>query len=118
MGLTTDTMAGADSKGVNGAAYTNGSPSSATAKHNVPSHFIGGSHLGAASPGKVKDFVAAHGGHTVITNVSNHSRVLVFHTKKETKKLIKTPIGAHREQRYCGGQGNQIGAEMGLRDLW
>jgi acetyl-CoA carboxylase/biotin carboxylase 1 len=69
MGFTTDTMAGADSKGVNGAAHTNGSPSSAAAKHNLPSHFIGGSHLGAASPGKVKDFVAAHGGHTVITNV-------------------------------------------------
>lgn len=69
MGLTTDTMAGADSKSVNGAAHTNGSPSSSAAKHNLASHFIGGSHLGAASPGKVKDFVAAHGGHTVITNV-------------------------------------------------
>jgi len=78
MGFTTDTMAGADSKSVNGAVHTNGSPSSGAAKHNLPSHFIGGSHLGAASPGKVKDFVAAHGGHTVITNVSNYSRVLVF----------------------------------------
>ena len=49
---------------------TNGYPSSNAAKHNLASHFIGGSHLGAAPPSKVKDFVAAHGGHTVITNVS------------------------------------------------
>jgi len=48
---------------------TNGSPSSNAAKYNLPSHFIGGNHLGAAPAGKVKDFVAAHGGHTVITNV-------------------------------------------------
>ena len=46
-----------------------GTPSASAAKYNLPSHFIGGSHLEAAQPGKVKDFVAAHGGHTVITNV-------------------------------------------------
>lgn len=62
-------MAGADLKGANGVAHANGSPSSAAAKYDLPAHFIGGSHLGAAAPGKVKDFVAAHGGHTVITNV-------------------------------------------------
>lgn len=39
------------------------------AKHNLPAHFIGGNHLQAAAPSKVKDFVAAHDGHTVITSV-------------------------------------------------
>lgn len=48
----------------------NGTPSSNAAKYNIAPHFIGGSHLGAAPPSKVKDFVAAHGGHTVIQNVS------------------------------------------------
>jgi len=66
MGLSTATknMAGDSSK-----KNANGAPSAATAKYNLPSHFIGGSHLGVATPSKVKDFVAAHGGHTVITNV-------------------------------------------------
>ena len=39
-------------------------------KHKVADHFIGGNKLENASPSKVKDFVAAHDGHTVITNVS------------------------------------------------
>ncbi|EFY98949.1 acetyl-CoA carboxylase [Metarhizium robertsii ARSEF 23] len=38
-------------------------------KHNIAEHFIGGSRLENASPSKVKDFVAQHDGHTVITNV-------------------------------------------------
>ncbi|KAF2221698.1 acetyl-CoA carboxylase acc1 [Elsinoe ampelina] len=61
----------ADAKG--GAAKTNGHsnghPSSYAAKFNLPSHFIGGNELSQAPPSKVKDFVAAHDGHTVITNV-------------------------------------------------
>lgn len=67
MGLPTDTMAAAAQKGANGSA--NGGPSSYAAKFNLAPHFIGGNHLQAAAPGKVKDFVAAHDGHTVITNV-------------------------------------------------
>jgi acetyl-CoA carboxylase/biotin carboxylase 1 len=47
----------------------NGSPSSNAAKYDLPSHFIGGNHVGVAPQSKVKDFVQAHGGHTVITNV-------------------------------------------------
>lgn len=39
-------------------------------KHNLPSHFIGGNRLDDAAPSKVKEFVASHDGHTVITNVS------------------------------------------------
>ncbi|KAF2660587.1 hypothetical protein K491DRAFT_688039 [Lophiostoma macrostomum CBS 122681] len=60
-------MAGATKSGVNG--HSNGAPSSAAAKYNLPAHFIGGSHLEAAPPSKVKEFVTAHDGHTVITNV-------------------------------------------------
>jgi acetyl-CoA carboxylase / biotin carboxylase 1 len=47
----------------------NGTPSSNAARYNLPSHFIGGNHLAAARPSKVKEFIASHGGHTVITNV-------------------------------------------------
>jgi acetyl-CoA carboxylase/biotin carboxylase 1 len=67
MGIPTNNMAGAAHKEVNGSA--NGGPSSYAAKFDLAPHFIGGNHLQAAAPGKVKDFVAAHDGHTVITNV-------------------------------------------------
>lgn len=48
---------------------SNGRPSYAE-KHKLPAHFIGGNRLENAPPSKVKDFVAEHDGHTVITNVS------------------------------------------------
>ncbi|KAH8696039.1 putative acetyl-CoA carboxylase [Talaromyces proteolyticus] len=48
---------------------TNGHGNSFAAKHNIPSHFIGGNRLDLAPPSKVKDFVAAHDGHSVITSV-------------------------------------------------
>ena len=48
----------------------NGHTSSYAAKHNLAAHFIGGNHLEAAESSKVKDFVASHDGHTVITSVS------------------------------------------------
>ncbi|TGZ84080.1 acetyl-CoA carboxylase [Ascodesmis nigricans] len=38
-------------------------------KYNVPEHFIGGSRLENTPPSKVRDFVATHGGHTVIEKV-------------------------------------------------
>jgi acetyl-CoA carboxylase/biotin carboxylase 1 len=60
-------MAVGQIEGANGAM--NGSASAAAARRSLPSHFIGGSHLDVAQPGKVKDFVAAHEGHTVITKV-------------------------------------------------
>ena len=63
-------MAGAQQQTTNGSS--NGAPSSWAAKHNLAPHFIGGNHLGHAAPSKVKEFVAAHDGHTVITNVSEH----------------------------------------------
>lgn len=50
----------------------NGSASYA-AKHQLADHFIGGNKLENAPPSKVKDFVAAHDGHTVITNVRHLS---------------------------------------------
>ncbi|CAG7995278.1 unnamed protein product [Penicillium salamii] len=52
-------------------AVTNGSApvTGSSPKHNLPSHFIGGNALESAAPSKVKDFVAAHDGHSVITSV-------------------------------------------------
>lgn len=49
--------------------HVNGYPSSYAAKYKLAPHFIGGNDLSKAPPSKVKDFVAAHDGHTVITNV-------------------------------------------------
>ncbi|KAF4635320.1 hypothetical protein G7Y89_g2785 [Cudoniella acicularis] len=46
----------------------NGSTSYA-AKHKLADHFIGGNRLENARAGPVKDFVAKHDGHTVITNI-------------------------------------------------
>lgn len=48
--------------------YANGKASYAE-KHKIADHFIGGNRLNNAPASKVKDFVAAHDGHTVITNV-------------------------------------------------
>lgn len=48
--------------------HSNGKASYAE-KHKVADHFIGGNRLENAPPSKVKDFVAEHDGHTVITNV-------------------------------------------------
>lgn len=61
----------------NGASHTNGAPSSYAAKHNIAPHFIGGNHLQAAGPSKVKDFVQTCDGHTVITKVSFESHAFV-----------------------------------------
>ena len=38
-------------------------------KHKIADHFIGGNRLANAPPSNVKEFVASHDGHTVITNV-------------------------------------------------
>ena len=51
--------------------HSNGVPSSYAAKFDIPAHFIGGNELSQARPSKVKDFVAANDGHTVITSVSS-----------------------------------------------
>lgn len=60
-------MAAAAQHGAHGSPAVNGGLGEEAAR--LAPHFIGGNHLNAAAPGKVKDFVAAHGGHTVITNV-------------------------------------------------
>ena len=57
------------SAATNGAVGANGSDASYAAQFDLAPHFIGGNRLSAAAPGKVKDFVAANDGHTVITNV-------------------------------------------------
>ena len=51
-------------------SLVNGHKDSHASKY-LPAHFIGGNHLEAAAPGRVKDFVAEHDGHTVITSVSS-----------------------------------------------
>jgi hypothetical protein len=104
MGLPAKEMA---SKG-----HTNGTPSSSAARYNLPSHFIGGNHLDAAPPSKVKEFVQAHDGHTVITNVSRVQQLL---TRSIMTDLVS--LGSHRKQRYCGREGNPKCAEMGIRDI-
>lgn len=101
----------------NGDAHpTNGThqraPSSYAQKFNLAAHFIGGNQLEAAPPGFVKDFVTNHDGHSVVTSVSTNQATYAFRGDWLT---IQT--GAHREQWYCGGQGNPVGAEMGLRDV-
>ena len=50
---------------MNGSAKT----ASKFSNRDLPSHFVGGNHLDAAPSSKVKDFVQANGGHTVITSV-------------------------------------------------
>lgn len=95
-------MAGAKDNRING--HANGTPSSAAAKYDLPSHFIGGSHLEVAQPGKVKDFVAAHGGHTVITNVCICTLNAYTHFRAIRCGRVLTVLfsaGAHRKQRYC-----------------
>ncbi|KAK3114647.1 acetyl-coenzyme-A carboxylase [Teratosphaeriaceae sp. CCFEE 6253] len=63
-----DAVGGASrANGVNG--HGNGYPSSYASKYNLAAHFIGGNELSNAAPSKVKDFVAQHDGHTVITKV-------------------------------------------------
>lgn len=58
---------------VGGAAKANGNLTNGHAsyadRHGLPSHFLGGNSLHKAPPSKVKDFVAANDGHTVVTNV-------------------------------------------------
>ena len=54
--------------------HTNGTvpvvnSSSYASKFQLADHFIGGNKLENAPAGAVKDFVASHDGHTVITNV-------------------------------------------------
>ena len=73
-----DAVGGAASKAngtANGTAngHANGAPSAYAAKFNLADHFIGGNELKNAPPSKVKDFVAEHDGHTVITRVSAFS---------------------------------------------
>lgn len=51
------------------APHANGKASYAEL-HKIADHFIGGNRLEKAPESKVKDFVAANDGHTVITNVS------------------------------------------------
>lgn len=68
-------IVGGAQEGANGRSvpYVNGKANgkaSYAERFNIADHFIGGNRLANAPPSKVKDFVAEHDGHTVITNVS------------------------------------------------
>lgn len=109
--------------GVPNGSSSNGHVSAA--KYNIPSHFIGGNHLDAAPPSSVKDFVANHEGHSVISSVSGNLRgsetTKVFrshqHSTISLTSGLALGIGSHRQQRYCRRQGDSIGPEMGLRNI-
>ena len=53
----------------NGTVPLKTGPSSYAARFKLADHFIGGNKLENAPASAVKDFVANHDGHTVITNV-------------------------------------------------
>jgi len=63
----------AAANGVNGARAPNGNPTAWQSKHDLADHFIGGNKLSNAAPSKVKDFVQASDGHSVITSVSSRT---------------------------------------------
>lgn len=86
---------------VGGAPKVNGNTMNRTlnsyaAKHDLPTHFIGGNELSQAPPSKVKDFVAANDGHTVITNVSNPQqklqRVSLELIESSTRSSLQTTV--------------------------
>ena len=97
--------------GVKGQA--NGVHSSWQAKHEVGSHFIGGNKLEKAPPSKVKDFVQASDGHSVINSVCFRCR-----DWRAWNWLTLEFAGFDCQQWYCGRQRNPIGTKMGLRDFW
>lgn len=47
------------------------------ARHDLPSHFIGGNALQKAPSSTVKDFVAENDGHSVITSVTSPSSLVI-----------------------------------------
>lgn len=79
------------------------------AKHNLADHFIGGNKLENAVAGPVKDFVAAHDGHTVITNVC----CLLY----GRRAFLTYSADSDCQQWNCSSQGDSVGAEMGLRNI-
>ncbi|RMZ80866.1 hypothetical protein DV737_g2773, partial [Chaetothyriales sp. CBS 132003] len=83
---------------VNGTkAQVNGATSSWQAKHVLGSHFYGGNRLEKAPPGKVKDFVQASDGHSVITSIliANNGIAAV----KEIRSVRKWAYETFRDER-------------------
>jgi len=98
---------------------SNGKPSYAE-KHNIADHFIGGNKLQNAPQSKVRDFVASHDGHTVITNVSASTgpqRGAARGSRGANGTNQSSLAGSDRQQRYRSREGDSVGAEMGLRNL-
>lgn len=66
------------------------------AKTKIADHFIGGNRLDVAPAGKVKDFVARNGGHTVITNVRNSQLLTISYPASGLQALLSLlpPVSA------------------------
>jgi hypothetical protein len=77
-------------------------------KHRLASHFIGGNRLENAPPSKVKDFVAEHDGHTVITNVRRLLGTRLLAKMGSCHDTDCICAGFDRKQRYCCRQGDSI----------
>lgn len=115
MPITTGHANGVDKpQRANGTPHTNGYPSSYAAKHNIASHFIGGNNLSTAAPSKVRDFVQAYDGHTVIKNVSLPELPATAPYLQADERYS----GPHSQQWHRGGQDDPLGAQVGLRDVW
>lgn len=69
-------------------------------KNKVPEHFIGGNRLENAPASKVKDFVASHDGHTVITNVRASFTLPKSSRSSPIQALTISAAGPDRQQRY------------------
>lgn len=107
--------------------HANGAPSSYAAKYNLADHFIGGNSLPRAPPSKVKDFVTAHDGHTVITSVGGSElspdsepaeRISIPQAGDTRNSGLTLRAGTDREQWHCSCQGDSIRTKMGIRDVW
>ena len=46
-------------------------------RYSVPELYVGGNRLDVATPSKIKDFVATHGGHTVIEKVRTGNAMMI-----------------------------------------
>lgn len=77
-------------------SVTNGTapviPTSTVNKQDLPSHFIGGNALESAPPSAVKDFVAAHDGHSVITSVRPSGVLEKGETDVIARSLLPTTV--------------------------
>lgn len=84
-------------------------------RYSIADHFIGGNRLANAPASNVKDFVAEHDGHTVITNVSRPALgARPCASDHDQRPMLILFAGSHCQQRYCRRQGDPIRPKMGV----